>query len=83
MKNPMEKCLFCTLLLVAGLICLFVGWIVWIKTGDSFVTGLALLLMGASFFVRPLASDSSKHNLAGVPKTGAIAGGGHRGHKAA
>ena len=55
MSKSGEKCLFCTLLLIAGLVCLFVGWIVWIKTGDTFTTGLALLLMGISFFIRPLA----------------------------
>jgi len=77
MKEPKEKCLICTMFLVAGLICLFVGWIVWIKSGDSFTTGVALLLMAISFFIRPLATGQDKHDLAGTPQTGSVTGGKH------
>jgi hypothetical protein len=65
-------------MLIAGLVCLFVGWIVWIKTGDSFTTGIALLMMGISFFIRPLATGNEKQNLTGEHKIAS-----HSSHKAA
>ena len=82
MKQYKEKCLICTLLLVAGLVCLFVGWIVWIKTGDSFTTGLALVLMGISFFIRPLESGNVQHVADGL-KQSELLQQNNREHKAA
>jgi hypothetical protein len=53
MKKYGEKLIISCLFLFSGLICLFVGWVIWIKTGDSLTTGLALVLMATSFFIRP------------------------------
>ena len=48
-----DKCTTVCLCCVGTLVVSFVGWLIWIKTGDPVTAALAVLMMAGFFYLSP------------------------------